>query len=56
MLTRGDVRGRNSHVVVISINQCVLRISVDISFGKFVLMSDVLLMCPSVRLVRPLID
>ena len=56
MLTRRDIRGHKSHFVVVSINQCVLRVFVDRSVGKYVLMSYVLLMCPSVHFVRPLID
>ena len=56
MLTRRDIRGRKSHFVFVSIYQCVLCVSVDISVGKFVLLSEVLLMCLSVHFIRPLID
>ena len=56
MLMRRDARGRNSHVfVVVSINQCILCVSVDRSVGKCVLLSAVLMMCPSVHFVHPLI-
>ena len=55
MLTRRDVRGRKSHFVVDLINICDLRVSVDRSVDKCVLLSVVLLMCPSIHSVRPLI-
>ena len=50
-----DVRGHKSHFVVVLINICVLRVSVDISVGKYVLLSAVLLRCPSIYFVRTLI-
>ena len=56
MLTGRDVRGRKSHFVVVSINICVLRVSVHRLVWKCVLMSDVLLMCPSIHFVLLLID
>ena len=56
MLTSCDVRGFKIHFVVVSINVCDLRVSVDRSVGKFVLLSAVLLMCPSIQFVCPLID
>ena len=55
MLIRQDVRGRKSHLLVASINICVLRVSVDISVRKCVLLSAVLPMCPSVHFVPLLI-
>ena len=55
MLRRRDVRGHKSHFVVVLINQCVLGFSVDKSVGKCLLMSALLLMCPSVHFVCPLI-
>ena len=51
-----DVRGCKIHFVVVSINICVLRVSVDISVRKCVLISAVLLMCPSIYFVRTVID
>ena len=54
-LTRREIRGHNSHFIVVSINQCVLHVSVDISVGKGVLMSAILLMCTSVHSFCPLI-
>ena len=56
MLTRRDVRSRKCHFIVVLINICDLHVSVDISVGKCVLISAVLLMCPSVHFVRPLVD
>ena len=55
-MPRRDVRGRKSHSFVVSINQRVLCVSIDRSVGKCVLLSDVLLMCPSVHFFCPLID
>ena len=58
MLTRRDARGCKSHTVIVSIIQYFLRVSVDISVGKYVLLYAVLLIFPSVHfvhLVRPLI-
>ena len=55
-MTRSDVTGRKSYFVVVSINVCVLRVYVDRSVGKFVLLSAVLLVCTSIHSVRPLID
>ena len=51
-----DVRVFKSHFAVVLINICVLRVSVDISVGKCVLLSAVLLMCPSIYFFRTLID
>ena len=56
MLTRRDVRGRKIHFVVVSINKCALRVSVDRSVGKCILLSVFLLMCPSVSFVYMLIN
>ena len=56
MLTGVDVKGRKIHSVVVSISICVIRVSVDISVDKSVLLSDVLMMCPPTHFVRLLID
>ena len=56
MLKRRDVTGCKSHFVVVLINICDLRVSIDISVGKCVLLPDVLLMRPCIHFVRPLID
>ena len=56
MLTICDIMGCKSHFVVLLINICDLCVSIDISVGKYVLLSDVLLMCHSIHLVRLLID
>ena len=55
MLTRRDVRSRKCHFIVVLINICDLRVSVDISVGKCVLLSAVILMCPSIHFVRSFI-
>ena len=49
MLTGHDIRGYKRHFVVVSINIHVLRVSVDRSVGKCVLLYAVLLMCPSIH-------
>ena len=56
MLTIHDVMGHKSHFVVVSINICDLRISVDRLVGKCILLSAVLLMCPYIHLFLPFID
>ena len=56
MLKINDVRGRNSHFVIVSINIRDLRVSLDISVVKCVLLSAVRMMCPSIHFVLPLID
>ena len=56
MVTRRAVRGRKSHVIVVSINQCILHVSIDRSVGKYAMLSAGLLMCPSVHFFCPLTD
>ena len=52
MLTICDIMGCKSHFVVLLINICDLCVSIDISVGKYVLLSDFLLIFPSVHSVR----
>ena len=56
MLMGQDIRGLNSHVVVVLINICILRVFADRPVGKCVLLSAVLLLCSSIHFVRSLID